>query len=222
MIIRSLSLIILLGFISGLSYAQIPSAVLDLESTTEGFLPPRMDIVERNNIAIPSDGMVIFNITTGFLNVYDGVQEFWYELAPPQPVFESVILSSSNFKPTISTNQYFINGGAQITSGFGRLNATVNLPIGTVVNSVSFYYTDNDPNSEMSIDFDYEVITGGYYDDVVEYNTGVAASSSPVQTYTFNPSHTILDGRGYRIDVFSSNWSTDLSIHGVKISYTLP
>ena len=45
------------------------SAVLSAESTTKGFLPPRMTTVQRDAIASPAAGLVIYNTTTGKLNV---------------------------------------------------------------------------------------------------------------------------------------------------------
>jgi len=45
------------------------SALLDMTSTTRGFLPPRMSTTARNAIASPADGLVIYNISEGRLNV---------------------------------------------------------------------------------------------------------------------------------------------------------
>jgi hypothetical protein len=45
------------------------SAVLSAESTTKGFLPPRMTTVQRDAIVSPDAGLVIYNTTTGKLNV---------------------------------------------------------------------------------------------------------------------------------------------------------
>ena len=45
------------------------SAMLDVKSTTKGFLPPRMTTTERDAIVSPATGLVIFNITTNSLEV---------------------------------------------------------------------------------------------------------------------------------------------------------
>ncbi len=47
-------------------------AVLDLTSTTKGFLPPRMSTAQRDAIATPATGLTIYNNSTGTLNVYNG------------------------------------------------------------------------------------------------------------------------------------------------------
>lgn len=48
------------------------SALVQVESTTQGFLPPRMTTAERDAIASPAAGLVIFNTTTTKLECYDG------------------------------------------------------------------------------------------------------------------------------------------------------
>jgi len=47
------------------------SAILDLTSTTQGFLPPRMEEYQRDAISA-SDGLIIFNINSQELNVWAG------------------------------------------------------------------------------------------------------------------------------------------------------
>jgi hypothetical protein len=51
------------------------SAMLDVKSTTSGLLPPRMNHLERNVIANPSPGLIIWCSTcgtTGELQVFNG------------------------------------------------------------------------------------------------------------------------------------------------------
>jgi hypothetical protein len=40
------------------------SAILDVSSHNKGFLAPRMTQAERNAIAIPAEGLKVFNTTT--------------------------------------------------------------------------------------------------------------------------------------------------------------
>jgi hypothetical protein len=51
---------------------DIVSSILTLESTTRGFLPPRMTSTQRDAISSPAAGLVIYNTTTNLLNVYNG------------------------------------------------------------------------------------------------------------------------------------------------------
>ena len=48
------------------------SAMLDVSSTTRGMLPPRMTTAQRNAIASPAEGLVVYNTDEKALNVYTG------------------------------------------------------------------------------------------------------------------------------------------------------
>ena len=50
----------------------VASAVLQADSTTRGFLPPRMTTTEKNAIATPAAGLVVYDSTTNVPNYYDG------------------------------------------------------------------------------------------------------------------------------------------------------
>lgn len=56
---------------SGASSASA-SAILQADSTTKGFLPPRMTTAQRDLIATPAAGLVIYNTSTNVLNFYNG------------------------------------------------------------------------------------------------------------------------------------------------------
>lgn len=49
--------------------AAAASAILDLQSTSLGFLPPRMTEVQRDAISSPAEGLVIYNTTSHKLNL---------------------------------------------------------------------------------------------------------------------------------------------------------
>ena len=48
------------------------SAILQADSTTQGFLPPRMTTTQRDAISSPAAGLVIYNTTTNVLNFHNG------------------------------------------------------------------------------------------------------------------------------------------------------
>lgn len=56
-----------------------PTAALEVDSTTKGFLPPRMSTAQRDAIPNPAKGLVIFNLNTDKFNYYDGTS--WIVLA---------------------------------------------------------------------------------------------------------------------------------------------
>jgi hypothetical protein len=53
-----------------------PSAVLELKSTTRGFLPPSLTTVQRDAIISPKVGLMIYNTSRRCLEWYNGM--FWY------------------------------------------------------------------------------------------------------------------------------------------------
>ena len=55
-----------------------PAAALDVNSTTGGFLPPRMTTTQRNALSNPAAGTTIFNTTSGKLQCFDGTA--WNDL----------------------------------------------------------------------------------------------------------------------------------------------
>ncbi len=58
------------GYFGGTSKSA--SAALQADSTTQGFLPPRMTEAQRDLIGTPATGLVIFNTDSNQLNVYNG------------------------------------------------------------------------------------------------------------------------------------------------------
>ncbi|MCK5833965.1 hypothetical protein KAH81_09900 [bacterium] len=48
------------------------AAILDVSSTTKGFLPPRMTCVQRDAISSPPEGLMIYNTVTNTIDYYDG------------------------------------------------------------------------------------------------------------------------------------------------------
>jgi hypothetical protein len=60
------------------------SSMLEVNSTSKGFLPPRMTTSQRDAIGSPAEGLVIYNTTEKALNVYNG--EAWTSMIPA-PVF---------------------------------------------------------------------------------------------------------------------------------------
>ncbi len=81
----------LVGFVfsvmSGLSQkvgigTNTPQATLDVTSTTNGFLPPRMTFVQRNAISNPAAGLIIYCLDCGFrgeMQFFDGRQ--WNQMS---------------------------------------------------------------------------------------------------------------------------------------------
>ena len=64
---------------SGIATAQVASAVLEVSSTTKGFLPPRMTTTQRTGIVLPAAGLIVYDTDTNKSYTYDGTawQAHW-------------------------------------------------------------------------------------------------------------------------------------------------
>lgn len=60
------------SFVMGVSPRANQSAMIEMITTTKGFLPPRMTTTQRDAITSPATGLIIYNITTNKINFYDG------------------------------------------------------------------------------------------------------------------------------------------------------
>ena len=96
------SFFLLLAILSlSTTYAQIgigtitpdASAALDVESTTQGFLPPRLSTTERNAINLPPAGLIIYNISVNKIQFYNGTNwiDFVNECIPTSQPIASVV-----------------------------------------------------------------------------------------------------------------------------------
>jgi hypothetical protein len=61
------------------STAANASSILDLTSTTKGFLPPRMTLAQRTAITTPPEGLIVFQ-TNGTIGLYIYANAAWRSL----------------------------------------------------------------------------------------------------------------------------------------------
>jgi hypothetical protein len=77
---RNGGLVVLNNTAAGSTASLNASAVLQADSTTKGFLPPRMTTTQKNAIATPAAGLVVYDNTTNKLNYNNGT--VWKEVTP--------------------------------------------------------------------------------------------------------------------------------------------
>ena len=73
-----------------------PSAALEVESSSKGFLPPRMTQVQMNAIVSPATGLIVYctDCTPGGLRVFDGTS--WVDLCNGASSISSVYVNCSS------------------------------------------------------------------------------------------------------------------------------
>ncbi|MFT5599781.1 MAG: hypothetical protein ACI9N1_000007 [Flavobacteriales bacterium] len=98
----------------GISNATIvadPSSILELRSTTQGLLVPRVTTVERDAIVSPADGLLIFNTSTDNFNFF---KLGWQILG--EPSYNTI--DSGSALTSVSTSDVLITG-MTLTPGAG-------------------------------------------------------------------------------------------------------
>ena len=108
----------------------VASAVLDLKSTTKGFLPPRMTIAERDAIVSPAMGLLIWYAnwcTTGVINIYNGT--IWANITaiPDIPTTgrvgqAKVSFTASENSDGLSINRYTVTSNPGESTATGLMN----------------------------------------------------------------------------------------------------
>ncbi|TXB62720.1 hypothetical protein [Phaeodactylibacter luteus] len=128
---RSLFTTLALALFATAAFAQVKvgdnptaidaSSVLEVESTTKGFLPPRMTEAQRDAIVSPAAGLMIYNLTAYCLQINDGT--------PAAPEWNCI--SGSTAAPAeASTN------GTGIVSAYGAPGCTAGSISGTLTEGV--------------------------------------------------------------------------------------
>ena len=75
-----------------------PSAILDVESTDKGFLPPRMTAAQRDAITSPANGLVVYNTDADCLQTNNGT--------PLAPIWECLGVVQSAIMVNTTTPTY--------------------------------------------------------------------------------------------------------------------
>jgi hypothetical protein len=113
------------------------SSILELKSTSQGMLTPRMTTTERDAIVLPATGLLIYNTTTGAFNFY---QAGWQVIGGPVP---DIILPINGGTGISNNNAATLQlSGSFATTITTTASTGVTLPIsgtlyGTAANSIT-------------------------------------------------------------------------------------
>ncbi|RYF88129.1 MAG: hypothetical protein EOO03_09105, partial [Chitinophagaceae bacterium] len=106
------------------------SAVLDVSSTHQGFLPPRMTTTQRNSIANKAPGLVIYNTVTNCIEMYNGANWINFCTSLPSSVLQRTLLGGDQEDRAQYIQQTadggFIIGGSSESSLNGDVTDTSN------------------------------------------------------------------------------------------------
>lgn len=102
-------------------------AILDLTSTTKGFLLPRMTEVQRDAISSPTTGLEIYNTTTNKIDFYNGSS--WAAIGSGSGTVTSVAVSGTDGIDVDSGSP--ITGSGTITLGINSATLASHLGLGS-------------------------------------------------------------------------------------------
>jgi hypothetical protein len=120
------------------------SSMLDINSTSKGFLTPRMTTTERNAIATPADGLIVYDLTLKSFYHYNALTSLWVRI-------NSEANGRLNFKRIKSTDVLATVLAAEKIAGG---NTTYKLDTGTL------YEINGTINVDLPIDLNNAYISG--------------------------------------------------------------
>lgn len=191
------------------------SAILQLDSTTQGFLPPRMTSTQRDAIISPVAGLTIYNTTTGQTEEYSG--SVWNAAGgdvngPASSTNGAIAIFNGATGKSLANTAITIDG-----SGLNRLNAGV-IYSNSVSTSNGYYDTGTIEQSGTTITgtgttFNADMVGGllTYANNLRQFITGYIDPTH----ITVDISRTVAPGATYRIDYLGATmFNGTLSVSG--------
>jgi hypothetical protein len=120
------------------------SSMLDVSSTTTGFLTPRMTTTERNAIASPADGLIVYDVTLKSFYHYNTTTSTWVSI-------DSEVNGRVNFKRIKSTDVLATVLAAELAAGGGTKY---------VLNTATLYEINGSVNFDLPIDLNNAYVVG--------------------------------------------------------------
>jgi uncharacterized protein (TIGR02145 family) len=121
------------------------SAMLDVSSTSQGMLIPRMTTVQRNAIPSPETSLLIFNTTTNCFEAF--VSGAWYSVSCPLPCSSPVSPAAGTITPSSSQIVWSWN---TVSGATGYKWATTNIYTSATDNGLNTSYTQTGLNCNTS------------------------------------------------------------------------
>ena len=133
-----------------------PSAMLDVQSTSKGFLPPRMTSAERSAVQNPASGLIVLNTTLNCMEVNIGT--------PAQPTWSCLAVlntvSAASATPSVDVNTA-LTAITHTTTGATGIGTATGLPAGVTASWAANTITISGTPTAIGI-FNYSIpLTGG-------------------------------------------------------------
>lgn len=214
--------------ISSTSITPDVSSILELRSTTSGFLLPRMTTAQRDAIASPATGLVVYNSTTNQLNYYTGSSWQLVSAGSSGTVTSTSVTTANGFSGTVATSSTTpaitistsVNGIAKgngtalsaATSGTDYSAGTSGLATGilkstTTTGALSIANASDFPTLNQNTTGTSSTITGSITESqVTNLTTDLAAKATDNLVVHLAGTETIAGAKTYTADqIFSGN-----------------
>jgi hypothetical protein len=176
-----------------------PSSILDLSSSNKGLLPPRMTFAQRNSIATPAPGLLVWCTdcgASGELCVFNGVS--WKSATMTETIEPNPCLNTNVVVNTTPTN----NTSCQTPNGSINVAAS---------GSTGFTYSINGGNFQSNNNFN--SLNAGNYTITVKDINGCTGTASATITST-SPAITVNATAGNITSCSTPNGSISASASG--------
>lgn len=144
--------------ISSSSITPDASSILELRTTSKGFLIPRMTQTQRDAISAPATGLIIYNTTTNAFNFYNGTSWTALTSGSAGTVTSASVTTANGFAGTVATS-----------------TTTPAITISTSVNGMA--KGNGTALSAATSGTDYSVGTSGLATGILKTTTGTGALS---------------------------------------------
>jgi hypothetical protein len=119
------------------------SSILQINSTTQGFLPPRMTTTQKNAISSPATGLVVYDTTLSGIALYNGTN--WQNVLVPNSNNNVLIgTTTDNGQGTLQNTGSAFLGGLQV----GGLTFSTST---TATTSTIFYYFNGGSGQTLTL-----------------------------------------------------------------------
>jgi hypothetical protein len=196
------------------------TAALDLTSTTQGLLAPRMTTTQRLAIASPANGLIVYDTVLKSLEVYDTVAAVWNQLADTATTGSvtsvtaaaPLTVTSGTSTPAIGLGTVPVaNGGTGAATLTGYLLGSGASPVTASASIPGTAVSGNIAGSAASV-------TG----TVALANGGTGATTATAAITNLLPSHTGYSGKVLTTSGTVASWAAGASGTVTSVTATSP
>ncbi|VXB17806.1 conserved hypothetical protein [Flavobacterium sp. 9AF] len=136
--------VMIVFFLLQITFAQVgintttpdASAALDVSSTTQGFLVPRMTTAQKNAIVSPANGLLLYDTSLKLYSFYDSAAASWINMAQGRSKFKRI--KSSDVLASVLSTELAAGGGTKYlldSQTLYEINGTIMLDLPIELNN---------------------------------------------------------------------------------------